>query len=190
MINKIPKNKRESDKLINDLALNRVSEKVVYFDKPHWFNELQTYMEETCFDHYGMRSLKPGELFLYAIDRRYIIRNLFNFKEGVKICESMWYPDKDNLVLQGYISIDRNFNIMCEANDIGGQSLRKSMEVPKYKWYFSELEQKAPRILVNSGILDLMATYELFDVVVEFTYYDIPVGRNKEKLLIWEVRDY
>jgi hypothetical protein len=44
--------------------------------------------------------------------------------------------------------------------------------------------------LANTKILEFISEYELFDVVVEFTYYDIPVGRNREPLLIWEIRNY
>lgn len=189
-MNKSPQNKKESDKLINELRLNRVVEQVFYFDDEDVYSSIKNFVYETGLTHYGMRSLKPGGTFLYAVHRQYVVNNTHEFKQGVKICESMYYPDLKNLVLQGYISVDRDFNVCCEANDIRGKSNRESMAFPKYRWIFNDCEERAPRTLVNTGILDLIAKNELFGVVVEFTYYDIPVGINKEPLLIWEIRNY
>jgi hypothetical protein len=185
-----PRNKKESDQLIDHLKLNRVLEKTVYFSEPRALPTIVDFLKETGFQHYGMRSLRPGEVFKYAVPDTDVIDELADFKDGVKICESLYLPDHNNLILQGYIGMDRYFNVSCEANDIPGMSLRHSMAYPKYKWYFNELEHHAPRILVCSGILDTLANYELFDVIVEFTYYSVSVGRNKEPLIIWEIRNY
>ena len=190
MINKKPKNKLESDVLINVLNLNRVIDKTFYFNNSDVLFDVSKFINETGLDLYGMRSLKPGQCFKYSVPKKDVIKQLSDFEDGVKICESMYAADTNNMILQGYISLDKSFNVICEASDVPGISLRQSMGVPKYKWYFSDLYERAPRILVNSKILDLIVTNGLFDVFLEFTYYDIPVGINKEKLLIWEIRDY
>jgi hypothetical protein len=87
-----------------------------------------------------MRNLKPGGIFKYAVPKNGVKFALREFEEGVKICESMYYQDKNNLVLQGYVYMDRNFNVKCEANNVGGVSLREAMQFPKYKWYFCDLQ--------------------------------------------------
>ena len=190
MMNKSPSTKRESDALIDVLGLNRVPEIIVYFNTKRSLQKIEQFIHETLFSYYGMRSLKSGQIFKHAVPRDQVVNELYEFEDGVKICESMYDFDNNNLVLQGYIYMDRSYNVICEANDEPGMSNRRAMLCPKYKWYFSDVEDHAPRVLVNTGILDLITKHELFDVVLEFTYYNVPVGRNKEKLLIWEIRNY
>jgi len=187
------KNKIQSEEIINKLGLNGIEQIIIIENE---WSKIDKYIKETGYTHYSVRSLKADGKFHHNLSIYELYKLIWSMKSGTKvqIVQSLKKQDESDLLLQGYVCVFDNYDIIAELNDKPGFAMRQVMNVSeqelKMKYYFNDVENKAPRCLVNSGIIDLIYEKGLFNCVVEFTYYNTPVGRNKEQLLIWEVRSY
>ena len=79
----------------------------------------------------------------------------------------------------------------ASLSDIKGISNRIAMLDPKYNIYDYDLkERRDPTIRGISTVIDYISANGLIGMVVEFSLFDIPVGINKENIIIWELRNY
>lgn len=188
------KNKEQSREFIKNAKLNTV-----------WTSELLkgdldnlmilSYVDPKVikhYDYYGIRENKPGGLFQYAVSRDNllftIVENYAN--KYFTVCESMYFKDKENMLVQGDFYLTENFILSYGYSDIKGKSLRESSRNFPYKIWELDIKQ---RHYLNSNInkiVDYLVNNNLFNMTVELTLYDYKVGIKNENIIIWEVRNY
>jgi len=182
------RNKYESDYEIKRLGLNRMLEGI--FTKDSKTEDLEKFLDDNVFEYYNIRdkSVSSGK-FLYKLTREEILEASKNYTKFA-VYESLALAD-DRLVLQGDIEIDKDFVMRASLSDIKNMSNRLAMQEPVYHIYNHDLrERKEPSIYGLSKVIDYIASKELIGMVVEFSLFEIPVGINREHLIIWELRNY
>ena len=180
--------KEQSDYEIRARDLNRLVSRT--FDVDVNESEILNFMEETNYKAYNIRDkVNAGGTFKYGVEPQDVLREIKGYKK-FSLAESLQEADKQ-LILQGDIEIDRNFNIRASLSDIAGISNRIAMQQPKYNIFNINLaEDKLPYICGLDRVIDYICQHELIDMVVEFSYFNIPVGIKHENIIIWELRNY
>ncbi len=180
------KNKQESARLIKELDLNRVEERI--FTKQN-LNELNEFLESTNYDYYNLRDKsKAGGNFLYKKTKEEILEESKSY-ETFSVYESLYLAD-ENLILQGDIFINDKFEMVASLDDRKNLSLREATKEPRYSLKIDLKLQKEPAINGLTEIIDYITMHELFNCYVEISYFGIPVGIHKEPFIVWELRNY
>ena len=185
---KVIKNKLDSDFQIKKRGLNHMLEGL--FTESSTYEDLMNFLNENKYDYYNIRdkSVAAGK-FMYKITRDNVLKESKNYKKYA-VYESLALAD-NKLILQGDIEIDNNFIMKASLSNIKGISNRIAMQEPVYNLYEIDLkENKEPYIEGLNKVLDYIISNELIGMVVEFSLFDIPVGVNHEKIIIWELRNY
>lgn len=181
------KNKKQSDYLIKSLQLNRMSEGIFTCNQEE---ELKKFLKENLHPYYNIRdkNASMGE-FRYKITAEEVLKYA-NSYQLFSVYESLADADQNHMLLQGEIRVDSNWNVKASLDDRRCISNREAMKQPKFNIFFNILESSEPHICGLKQILDYIIVNQLFDVIVEFTLYDVPVGVKKENIIIWELRNY
>ena len=99
------------------------------------------------------------------------------------------YNYRDNKVLTGDVFISRDNTFMITASTDKNCDHRTFPE-PKFIFSSDIFDKRIKSISGINRIIDYVYKYELFDMVVEFFVFDIPVGVNKEYVVIIELRTH
>ena len=178
--------KEESDFTMNKLNLNRMAEAIFYKGQDE---EVKKFLIENRFKHYNLRDKStPAGKFFYKLTAEQVLEVTHSYTK-FSVYESLAQAD-NYLVLQGEISISEQFEILASLDDRKGISNRQAMQNPHWTLNPNDLIMRKYSIPGFNKLLDYICINELFDVVVEFSMYDVPVGVNQENLLIWELRSY
>jgi len=180
------KNKTESDYEIKKRGLNRIVEEI--FQKGD-VKGISRFLEENPYPYYNIRdkSRSRGQ-FLYKLTKNEVLLQCDNY-DKFSVYESLCDAD-ERLVLQGDIFINNKFEIMASLDDRKNIPLRIATNDPKYRISLDLKERREPSIPGLTEMIDYLISHELFNVYVELTMFEIPVGINEEKILVWELRNY
>lgn len=181
------KNKYESDYLIKKLELNRMLEGI--FTESSHGSELEKFLINNPYEFYNIRdkSQSSGK-FLYKLTADEVLKESENYKVFA-VYESLADADS-KLILQGDIQINKDFTVMTSLSDIKGISNRVAMQHPVYNLNLDLVERREPSIRGLTQIIDYIIGKQLFNLISEFSLFEIPVGINKEDIIIWELRNY
>lgn len=181
-------NKSESDAAIKRLALNHIYEYIIdnsIFDLMTWYDK---HRNSDKFFNIRDKS-KNGGKFLYKLTPSEVLGNIPN-KGVFSIYESLWQADQ-KLILQGDIQLTKDFRLTASLDDRLGISNRIAMQNPHWSyWNHDLLTRPDPNIRGFKDIIAYICQHELFDVIVEFSLYEIPIGMYNEPIIIWELRNY
>lgn len=181
------KKKDKSDTLIKKYGLNTMSSRI--FTKEQ-IEDVKKFINDSQHKYYSMRTKnKSSGKFLYLLKPEEVIQNISSF-ELFSLSESLVDADKNHLILQGEMQILNNWTCIASLSDEKGIPNRVVQNAPKYKLFFSLIDNYEPSILGLKQIIDFYIIHELFGFVLEFSMYDVPVGIKKENIIIWEIRDY
>lgn len=181
------KNKDNSEKLIRKMNLNRLLR--VEFNKEE-IDKVKEFIDNSDCQYYSIRSrIKSSGKFYYKIAPDDVLNKVKDFESFV-LSESLVEADQKYLILQGSIQIFDDWTCIASLNDTKGQPNREADDIPKYKLFFNIIDDYEPDIRGLKRIIDYYVTHELFNLVLEFSIYDIPIGINKENIIVWEIRDY
>lgn len=187
------KNKEQNIRLLDELNLNRIeSHKFSIIGKnivgTKGYKDMLTSLffgDLKC----SIRSNIPGGIFIHDLTFDEFIVATYSLKGGdYYLVESLKQPDDKNMIVQGYVKVTKDYDVVAELNRVKGLNMREAMRNPPIILTFNDLYDRSPRYL--NKILDLIYKHELFDHIVEFTQYDCAVGVKKENIIIWEVRNY
>ena len=180
-------NKAQSDYEIKKRNLNRVTEEI--FTNQSSIDEIKKFLENNKCEFYNIRdkSKASGE-FKYKLTAEEVLKEVKNY-EKFSIYESLAAAD-EKLVVQGEIEIKKDFTVAASLSDVKGISNRTAMQSPVYRLNFNLLEEREPVIRGLKKVVDYVIKKQLFGMIVEFSLFEIPVGVNKENLIIWELRNY
>jgi hypothetical protein len=180
--------KRESDALITKLDLNRMLEGVFTDNE---YPQLMQFMIDHQYRYYNMRDkLNSGGQFRYKLSALDVLTYAKEYKL-YSVYQSLAEAD-DNLLSQGEVCINRKtLDVDVTLDTRKGISCRKAMERPEYIVSFNLLLQKEPQDMQGLGdVIDMIFKHDLFDIVVEYSFYSVPVGIHHSPLIIWELRNY
>lgn len=181
------RNKSESDYIISKLGLNRMAEGI--FTQSSTEEDLRRFLEENTYEYYNIRDkTHAGGQFLYKLTADGVIEHSKDYQR-YSVYESLAEAD-EKLILQGEMEIDKQFKMVASLSDIRHISNRSAMQTPEYHLQVDLAERREPHIRGLTEVINYIAKHGLFDVVVEFSLFEIPVGIYKETIIIWELRNY
>jgi len=99
------------------------------------------------------------------------------------------YNYRDNKILTGDILITRDAKIVLSASEDKDCNNRIFKE-PNYFFNTDIFDRRIKYIPGIDKIIDYIFKYELFDIIVEFCVFDIPLGIKNEYVIIFEVRTH
>lgn len=98
-------------------------------------------------------------------------------------------PYDEDIVLLGDIKVYKNDNMVdITARTDSSANHRNIYTDPQYNMHISLDCDELWNIPGFSKLMSYISQYELYDVVVEFVVYDCRVGKNKENVVIFELR--
>lgn len=180
------RNKVESDLEIKKRGLNRMHEEMFTREDTEL---LKVFLRQHNFSYYNIRDKSDcmGK-FLYKITAEDVLLNSKNY-DIFSVYESLAAAD-EKLILQGELMIDVDFVLSACLSDVKRISNRDAMKNPVYIINVDLKEKREPDIAGLRQVIDYVVEHELIGMIVEFSLFGIDVGINKEKILIWELRNY
>jgi len=177
------KDKIDSLKYINKLKLNTFGEKI--FKNPTE-QEVIDFMDENPVKYYILRDKsKIGSKVYSNITRKEVLQHYKEYKLfSIDIAS---YNYRDNKILTGDILISKNNNFTITASS-NKDCDHRTFPKPNYFLNTDIFDKKINNIQSVDKIIDYIYKHELFDVIIEFGVFDIPVGINKECVVIYELR--
>lgn len=183
----MPKNKLESDNMIKKLGLNRIIQNIFTKDS---IDDLKSFLQEHPCAYYNMRDKSRSDgKFFYKITADEVLNNIDNYENRFSVYESL-APFDDRLIIQGEIIISADFVMQASLSDVKNIPNREAMDNPKYKLFIDLKKENEPDIRGLKKVINYIINHNLFNLVVEFSMFEVPVGINKENIIIWELRDY
>lgn len=188
------KSKADSNNLIKRLGLNKVKYKI-FNVTDNVKNEVAEYMLSN-----GSRdtlwNIRDNTNYAGKFTEGVSISSLdgvdFNGMQSIKVSESMSTYDRNNLVAQGDVWVDREYNVRATISTKTGYTLREAtskaelFDTVVYNFVYGKCPVKHREVI--DSIVDMMCNLGLLGCIVEFTTYNTEVGVNNEKTVIWEIR--
>lgn len=179
-------NKTQSDIEIKKRGLNRMVEGVFVKGQKH---ELESFLNQNQYPFYNIRDKSQSRgKFVYKITREEVIQ-LSHEYERFSVYESLWEAD-EKLIIQGDIFINNDFELIASLDSRKNIPLRIATNNPMYMLSLDLKERREPSIPGLTEAIDFIVEHELFNMYVEISVFGIPVGVNRENIIIWELRNY
>lgn len=115
---------------------------------------------------------------------------LDRFENNVTVALS-FRPYNEDIVLIGDVRVSKKFgneSVDITATTKSDGTHRGVYENPEFNMHASLEEDRVWKIPGFSKLMRYISEHELYDVIVEFAVYDIKVGKNRENVLISELR--
>lgn len=180
-------NKIESYKLIKELKLNHLPERIF---KAGQTENVINFMKEFPADFYAIRDKsKSGGIFKLKVSAQQVFEEIKGYSLFSINVSSANYVKNQKLV--GEILIDgTNVNAVLSTNP--EHSVRDALRNPTFNFVSTIFDNN---LLDNVPCFDevykYIADHNLNGVIVEFAYFDKPVGLNNEQIILFEIRtDY
>ena len=183
------RSKKESDELIKKLDLNCIKEEKIFnkYKEKDIKEAVKKYLLETNYKYYNMRDKENASgKYLYKLSSEEVLENM-GWYNIFSVFESLSEAD-NRLVLQGEIYIDPNAKLIASLDNRKNISNRQAMYNPRYTLSLDLLQRNEPCIPGLKEIIDYVFIKKLFGIIVEFSFYEIPVGLHQENMIIWELR--
>ena len=182
------RNKQESAYLIESLNLNKLQD--IYlkkFDK----SVVEKFLEENKAVYYAVRSraVAGSRIFNLKVKREDVIdyvKDLSDFSINISS-----YGFWQNQLCTGEVKIGKDMGLSISVTNDPKASARDGAQKPDYNFVTTIEDKRVDKIKGMREVINYIFKHELFDMIVEFAAYNINVGRNNEKVVIFELRtDY
>ena len=180
-------NKIESYNKIIELGLNRFPEKIF---KSSQINEVQEFINKYPANYYAIRDKsKAGGVFKLKVEPQNIMNEVSGYDLFSINVSSYNYIDNQLLVGEIYIS-GTSVNAILSTNS--SYSVRDAIRNPDFNFMTNIFDDETlNQIPCFDEVYKYIVKNKLQNTIVEFAYFDKPVGINKENIIIYEVRtDY
>ena len=180
-------NKIESYNKIIELGLNRFPEKIF---KSSEINELQDFINTHPANYYAIRDKsKAGGVFKLKVEPQNILNEVSGYDLFSINVSSYNYIDNQLLVGEIFIS-GTSVNAILSTNS--SYSVRDAIRNPDFNFMTNIFNDKIlDKIPCFDEIYKYIIYNKLQNTIVEFAYFNKPVGINKENIIIYELRtDY
>ena len=152
---------------------------------------IKSFFEENKAEEYILRSTDKAQgEFFFVKNFEEAETKLPNFENHVTVAVS-FRPYAEDIVLIGDVCVSRKPSgdvVDITATTQTDGTHRGVYENPEYNLHASLEEDRVWRIPGFSKLMRYLSDHELYDVIVEFAVYDMKVGKNKENVLISELR--
>lgn len=183
----IIKNKLESINMIKDLGLNKFPEQLF---KKNEEKKIQQFLEDYPANYYAIRDKsKSGGIFKLKVERDKVLEEISEYNLFTINVSSANYVD--NQLLVGEIEIFTDGGVYVTLSIDPTASVRDALSNPTFNLKTDIFDKKIDEIPYFDVIYQYIVEHNLFDMIVEFAVFDIEVGINLEKVIIYELRtDY
>lgn len=181
------KNKIESSEIINELGLNKFPEIIL---KKGQINKTKSFLKKYPAKYYAIRDKsKSGGIFKLKVKSEDVLKEIDGYELFSINVSSINY--EDNQLLVGEIEILSNHEVYLTVSFNPSYSVRDALKNPDINIKSNLFDSNLDEIPYFDFLYDYIVTNELLDVIVEFALFDINVGINNEKIVIYELRtDY
>lgn len=183
------KNKKQSVEIMKKLNLNYFPLQV--FDKKD-LDGIKNFISNNPSKEYVVRTTDDVKgMFFYAESYAKIKNLLVFFKKNITLSVS-YRPLQKHIVLVGDIKVEKTEDeVLVNLTASSNTEIDNRKVYDEAEFNFKQEDVKSDNLWSINGfaeILEYIIDNNLFDLVVEFTVYDIPVGRNNQNVLISEIR--
>lgn len=180
-------NKIESYNKIIELGLNRFPEKIF---KSSQTNEVQDFINTYPANYYAIRDkTKAGGVFKLKVEPQNILNEVSGYDLFSINISSYNYINNQLLVGEIFIS-GTTVNAILSTNS--GYSVRDAIRNPDFNFVTSIFDDRTlNKIPCLDNVYKYIVDNKLQNIIIEFAYFDKPVGINNENIIIYELRtDY
>jgi len=166
--------------------LNNLNQEIVYCND---IENIKSFVKNNPAPEYCMRDLdSPMGQYFFAKDFEQIIEFSKNYDERFLLCVSA-RSYVDQLVLLGDIRVDKENNIVdLTARTDKSATHRNIYENPEFRLHTTLDDDKLWDVPGFLPLIDYISKNSLFNMIVEFGVYNIPLGTKNEKVAIYEIR--
>ena len=176
-------NKLESYDKIVELGLNRFPEKVF---KASQINEVNEFMKDCPATYYAVRDKsKAGGVFKLAVKQQDVLNEIIGYDLFSINVSSFNYVD--NQLLVGEICFAGN-EVSAILSTNSKYSVRDALRNPDFNFITSIFDERLNNVPYFDNVYKYIVENKLKNVIVEFAYFDKPVGVNNENIIIYELR--
>lgn len=180
------RNKKESRELIQRLGVNTVPE---IFANKNDINEIEQFFLNNKAELYVIRhSGKADAHYEYVKNFDEFKNVLDNFENEIIVAVSI--NSYKNKILLGAIEVDGNKIHLCATTNPKLDHRTIYNGTAEYMIETVIFDNELDRIPQIKYLFDYIQKYSLYNVTIEFTIYDQPVGINHERIIINEIRNY
>lgn len=186
-------NKKESIKFLKERDLNRIESTEFYniFEiiKPKT-KELNNFLNKHA--KFAIRSTGKNGKFIYETTFTDLVYNYNKFYDINKyqLVESLKQQDDNNLLCQLEIEIDKHQRCHGWISREKGMSMREAVSHPSTAHFYNIDINTIKKYEYASKPIDYILRHGLIGMIVELSYYNVPVGIKNENIIIWECRNY
>lgn len=181
----ISKNKADSRRLITALGLNSVPEK--FFDKND-AGGIREFFKNNKSSLYVLRDAEySSSKYEYVKTAEECVEKAKDFSGKVIVAVSI--NAFKNKLLLGAIEVAGDTVRIC-ATENSKLDHRTMYSDAEYNFTANLFDKKLNKIPEFDFLIGYIYQNQLFNITVEFTIYDRPVGTNQERILINELRNY
>lgn len=179
-------NKIESYNKIIELGLNRFPEKIF---KSSQIEEVQDFVSLYPANYYAIRDKsKAGGVFKLKIEPKNILNEVAGYDLFSINVSSYNYIDNQLLVGEIFIS-NTNVNAILSKNS--SYSVRDAIRNPDFNIMTNIFDDKTLNTIPYfDEVYKYIIENKLQDTIVEFAYFDKPIGINQENIIIYELRTH
>lgn len=181
------KNKIESYNKIIELELNRFPEKVF---KAAEKDEVAKFLKDNPVRYYAIRDKsKAGGVFKLKVEAENVLNEISDYTLFSINVSSYNYVE--NQLLVGEILITDNI-VSAVLSKNKEFSVRDALKYPDFNFISSIFDNNLlDEIPCFDNVYKYIIEHKLRNVIVEFAYFDTPLGVNKENIIVYELRtDY
>lgn len=180
------RNKLESLKYIKELNLNILPEE--YFEGYNK-QKIKRFIEKYPAEFYAIRDKEKSASSKHKLAVPYdeVIDSCKDLKKYTINVSSYCY--RNHQICVGEILLYDNMDIEYIISNNSNFSVRDVYKNPDYVGKTDIYDKKLNRIKGINEIIDYILLHELTNIIVEFTVFNCKLGKNKEKVVVWELRN-
>lgn len=177
-------NKVESSKKIEELKLNKFSEAIL---KQGEENKVLEFIEKNPAKYYALRDKsKMRGIFKLKVTKEEIFKEIVGYELFSINVSSANYVDNQLLVGEVEFLSNNEVYLILSKNPV--YSVRDAISNPDYNLKTNIFDRKLNEIPFFDNIYKYVIENNLIDVIVELAIFDINLGINKEKIIVYELR--
>jgi len=174
-------NKLESINYIKKLNLNKFPEQLF---KENEEEKVLEFLNKYPAKYYAIRDKsKARGIFKLKVLKEHVVDEIKDYSLYTINVSS--YNFNKNQLLVGEIMIKSNNEVYLTISTNPNYSVRDALENPTYNLKTNLMDKKLNDIYYFDEIYNYIMKYNLIDIIVEFSLFDINVGINNEKIIIY-----
>ena len=182
----IIKNKIESIEMIKSLHLNQFPEELFFRGDEE---RVSSFLKKYPAKYYAVRDKsKSGGVFKLKVEDSKVLDEIKEYDSFTINVSSANYDE--NQILVGEIEFLSNGEVYLILSSNPKYSVRDALRDPDFNLKTNIFDDILNEIPGFDFIYDYVTKNDLMDVIVEFSLFDIPVGIQNEKIVIYELRTH